>query len=467
MSFKKVFSSLTLKVFLGFWIIALSAMFITRWISIQFIEFDRVSAITPTQQQQIDKISSRVEGLSKRSNINIINLINEKDRRMPKEVWLKSRANNKIFTNSRYARPDVFEAIAKQKFTQAVVTNIRGYELIGPIQITQRRQQFNLFIGKLHRPKDIAGFLHGMPIWLRVFTMIFVTGGLIWLLSWYLIRPLKKLTQASHRFGGGDLTVRLPEFNQRNDEIGNLGQAFNDMAEHLESSIGAQQRLLGDVSHELRSPLTRLQLALSLANKVENKPEELTKYFDRFKIEINRLDEMIAQALQLSRIENQLQQINLQQMCLTDLVEQLIIDIELPLKQKQISLNFKCDKRYHITADVNQLTSAIENIINNAIRYSPESSIIEVVLTAKANLIILTISDQGRGVPINQLEQIFTPFYRTAQARDRVSGGTGLGLAIASKAILAHHGKIYAQAATANEDYPGLKVTIELPYPSI
>ncbi|WNC72567.1 ATP-binding protein [Thalassotalea psychrophila] len=462
----KIFSSLTLKVFLGFWIIALAAMFITRWISIQFIEFDRVSAITPLQQQQIEKVSKRIESIAKKNKTNITKLIADKDRRLPKDVWLKSITNNKIFNNSRFSRPDVNLAIEQQKFTQAVVTNLRGYELIGPIPVIINQNQFNLFIGKLNRPKDIAGFLHGMPIWLRVFTVLLVTGGLIWLLSWYLIRPLKQLTQASHRFGAGDLSVRLPEFNQREDEIGRLGQAFNGMAEHLESSIGAQQRLLGDVSHELRSPLTRLQLALSLASKVDNKPEELTKYFDRFKIEINRLDEMIAQALQLSRIENQLQQINLQQLCLTDLLEQLIIDVDLPLKQKQLSIKFNCKQRYNIVADATQLASAIENIINNAIRYSPENSVIEILLTTENNNVILTISDQGRGVPSNQLEQIFTPFYRTAQARDRVSGGTGLGLAIASKAILAHHGKIFAQTASSNKEFPGLKVTIELPYPS-
>lgn len=466
MPFNKIFSSLTLKVFLGFWIIALSAMFITRWISLQFIDFDRVSAITSFQQQRIDKISTRINGLSKKPKINIINLIANKDRRLPKEVWLKSRANNNIITNSRHKPPEVFNAIKEQKFTQAVVTNLRGYELIGPIRVDFQQQQFNLFIGKPTRPKDIAGVLHGMPIWLRVVTVISVTGGLTWLLSWYLIGPLNKLTQASHRFGSGDLTVRLPEFNQRNDEVGRLGQAFNGMAEHLESSIGAQQRLLGDVSHELRSPLTRLQLALSLANKVDGKPKELAKYFDRFKIEINRLDDMIAQALQLSRIENQLQQMNLQPVNLNELISNIIDDAEYVLKEKLLTVNFDNPVSISITADAQLLASAIENLFNNAIRYSPQSANIDISLNLTQGIVIFSISDQGRGVATEQLQKIFKPFYRTVQARDRESGGTGLGLAIANRAVESHKGRIFAQAANTNNKYSGLKVTIELPYPN-
>ncbi|WOH36662.1 ATP-binding protein [Thalassotalea fonticola] len=466
MGFKKLFSSLTLKVFLGFWIIALSAMFITRWISLQFIDLDRVSAITPFQQQQIDKTSNRIKALSKKPKLNILRLLANKDRRLPKDIWLKSHTTNKIFTNAKLAKPEVFQAIEQQQFTQAVVTNLRGYELVGPIQVTLEQQQFNLFIGKHNRPKDFVGFIYVMPIWLRVFTILTITGGLTWLLSWYLIRPLNKLTQASHRFGSGDLATRLPEFNQRNDEVGRLGQAFNGMAEHLESSICAQQRLLGDVSHELRSPLTRLQLALSLANKVDNKPEELAKYFDRFKVEIDRLDSMIAQALQLSRIENQLHQINLQPVNINVLISNIINDAEYVLKDKQLTVNFINPEPISVLGDQQLLSSAIENLFNNAIRYSPKSTSIEISLIIKQDIVIFTISDQGKGVPEEQLENIFKPFYRTAQARDRVSGGTGLGLAIASRAVDTHNGKIFAQAASENDEFPGLKVTIKLPYPS-
>ncbi|OUS23421.1 hypothetical protein A9Q98_15175 [Thalassotalea sp. 42_200_T64] len=464
MPLRSVFSSLTLKVFLGFWIIAISAILVTRWVSLQFTEFNQVTALNENQQQQLTKTVSRINSLAKRQPGNVLRLIADKDRRLSRGIWLKSRANGKIITNSKYPHPEVLDNINAQKFTQPVALHLFGYQLIGPITITLNNRQYQLFTGKPVRPKDFAGMLKQMPFWLRIFTGLLVTALLSWLLSWYLIRPLKKLTRASEQFGSGDLSTRVPEFDHRFDEVGQLGQAFNSMAERLHASIAAQQRLLGDVSHELRSPLTRLQLALSLANKVEHKPVELEKYFQRFNIEIQRLDEMIAQALQLSRLENQLQQTHLQPVNFNELISNMIDDAEYVLKEKQVTVTFTNPTTINITADAQLLASAIENLFNNAIRFSPASAQIDISLALQNNTIVFSICDQGKGVAAEQLQKIFKPFYRTAQARDRVSGGTGLGLAIASRAVESHHGKIYAQAATADIENPGLKVTIELPY---
>ena len=460
---RKLISSLSLKIFFAFWLMAIIAITSTRWISSQFRDVEKVRALPIEKQQPFIKAKNRLLKQTANNKVPLSKLFNPKNKRLPKEVWLKSPRNKDILTNSIFARPDLVRQVEQHAFENPVILRVRGYELAGPFKLNVRNRDYQMFIGKPIKNKDMAGLWTGMPLEIRILTAVVVTGILAWIFSWYITRPLNRLTQASNHFGKGKLHTRVVSIANRNDEVGQLAKAFNQMAERIQSTLTAQQRLLGDVSHELRSPLTRLQLALSLAQKVEHKPAELEKYFQRFDLELDRLEQMIAQALRLSKLENDLQQLNASVTDIGNLIENIISDNNISIEQKHLVVTYVANTNISLDVDAMLLRSAIENLITNAIRYSPENSEITIELDRSNDEVSISVADQGDGVSSEHLEDIFKPFYRTSLARDRVSGGTGLGLAIANKAVTAHGGHISAKPANENSDKPGLIVTIVLP----
>ena len=231
------------------------------------------------------------------------------------------------------------------------------------------------------------------------------------------------------------------------------------MAEKLEQNIGSHQRLMADVSHELRSPMTRLQIALGLAQQENIAPELLQKHLQRCELEVARLDEMISSVLSLSRMENTISQMELMSVDLKQLLELCIEDAQYIANEKSIAITLKGASTCLTQADPNLLSSAFNNILINAVKYSPPNDTLIVYLTQNGNSFTIDIVDSGTGVPAEDLDKLFEPFYRVAQARDRATGGTGLGMAIAKQAIVAHNGHIYA----INNQSNGLTVTIELP----
>lgn len=459
-------NSLTIKVFIGFWFIAIAAVTVTRVVYDQFFDQQRVEIINKSQKNRANKILKKVSrSINRHSDVPLKKRLTSRQR-LPPGLWFKSEVDGKVYHNSPLDN-DLKDFIKELEFTQAVSVKLAHVHLLGPfklnIKLNDQIIPFQVFIDKPISRQDFAKAFGRLPIGLRLFTALIVTGLLSWILSWYLISPLKKLTLASNTFGQGNLSVRLPEFDLRRDEVGQLGQAFNTMADKLQDSIAAQQRLLGDVSHELRSPLTRLQLALTLAKNLPDHHPNMEKYFSRFDTEINRLDKMIGDALKLSRLENQLQAIQENEIHLSAVMLKIVQDAELMCQPKHIIINKDICPGVSFLGDEQLIYSAIENIVNNAIRYSPEHAQISITLATHKDLIIIKIIDQGPGVDSEHINKIFTPFYRTADARDRVSGGTGLGLAIASHAINCHDGTINAKLASNNKLMPGLAVTIKLP----
>ena len=271
------------------------------------------------------------------------------------------------------------------------------------------------------------------------------------------MRLIKKATTS---LGQGDFSTRVKGVSQLSGELGQLANSFNTMAEQLQQTQSAQRRLLGDVSHELRSPMTRLQMALGLAQQKSTTEQAREQYLHRCQKEITRLDQMIENVLVLSRLENTIQTAESQQVNLNKLVQDIIIDEQFVADEKSINIEMNFSDEICMLADQNLLASAISNVLTNAVKYSPEESIINVSLSINKHNVNLIISDSGNGVPEEALEQLFTPFYRVNLARDRNTGGTGLGLAIAKQAIIAHQGKIFAK----NNSTKGLSVIIQLPY---
>lgn len=294
---------------------------------------------------------------------------------------------------------------------------------------------------------------------IRLIIAVFFSGLICYLLSLYLTRPLHYLGEAANSLASGKLHTRVGHLRgHRNDEIATLSHDFDHMAERLETFIKTKERLLSDISHELRSPLARLQVALEIArNKVlgKAKPE-----FDRMETECLRLNQLIDEILEFARLDKSVQDLTLTEVNLQELLQLIINDAnyEFPSQSSRIILQEK--KEIIMNIDQRLLHRAIENILRNALHYSPENTIIKVNMIVESdNVLHIDIDDQGPGIPEDELNKIFDPFYRVDTSREKKTGGYGLGLSIALKAIQLHNGNIEAYNLTNG----GLRVRISLP----
>jgi two-component system sensor histidine kinase CpxA len=296
---------------------------------------------------------------------------------------------------------------------------------------------------------------------LRIGSMMLVTGLICFILARYLADPVVKLRHATQRFAAGDLSVRVrPQLGHRRDELADLAGDFDAMATQISSLLTAQRRLLGDVSHELRTPLTRLNLALELARR--HAGQDATPALNRIEHEAQQLNALIEQLLALSRLESGDKKPSHVSIDLSQMLSDIVGDshLEADATCRQITVQAEDCFVEGIPAI---LRSAIENVIRNALHHTPENSSIEIRLTCEEKMALLTVRDHGPGVPEMALSEIFRPFYRVDDARDRpkgsASGGAGLGLAIVERAVTSHSGQVHASNAADG----GLVVEIHIP----
>lgn len=279
-------------------------------------------------------------------------------------------------------------------------------------------------------------------------------GGvfLCYLLAYYLTHPVRKLQRAVERFGRGDLAARATS--RRRDELGDLGRTFDRMADRIQILLAAQQRLLLDISHELRSPLARLRVAVELARSGKNRDAAL----DRIEREAERLNSLVGGLLQVTRAEGDPNTLRRQPVRLDQLVQEIVDDASIESQAKGVEIRLVAPPQVTIEGDAELLRRAIENVIRNSIRHAPESTAVDVTLESAPSHAIVRMRDFGPGVPEEALPRIFDAFYRVESDRDRASGGAGLGLSIARRAVELHKGTIRASNAQ-----PGLAVEIDLP----
>ncbi len=271
-------------------------------------------------------------------------------------------------------------------------------------------------------------------------------------------RPLRQLQQQSLQFASGDLTSRVQQAAARNDEIGELARGFNTMASQIGALLQNQQRLLRDISHELRSPLTRAQLAIALEQRQGGGSQ-----LPRLSQELDKIDSMLDELLTFSRLDAGQYQLQLQDLDLTELLEEIIQVNQLEASQKQQQIQLEAPPQCWLQADSRLLARAVENVLRNAIKYSPTGSVIRLQLQIDAGQLQLCVCDQGPGIPESALQAIFEPFYRVSDARTAGAGGTGLGLAIAAQAMKQHQGQITAQNIYQAEQVHGLQICLQMP----
>jgi len=291
---------------------------------------------------------------------------------------------------------------------------------------------------------------------LRIAAVILTAGLLCYALARYLVAPILKLREATRKLADGDLRTRVGT--KRRDELGQLARDFDEMAERIETLIASQKRLTRDVSHELRSPLARMNVALELAKQKSN--DETVSLLERIETESRRLNEMISQILTLSKLETRAEKIEKRELNLTALIEHIAADAEFEAESKNKSVRILRADNCRVLGSDSLLQSAIENVVRNAVRYTKAGTTVEISLKSADEKARVTIRDYGAGVPENELSEMFRPFYRIGEARERKTGGIGLGLAITEQAVSAHDGKISARNAAGGD---GLIVEIEMP----
>jgi two-component system sensor histidine kinase CpxA len=279
-------------------------------------------------------------------------------------------------------------------------------------------------------------------------------------------RPVIRLRQAARELARGKLDTRVSESGPRaglfeGDEFQALVHDFNHMAERLESLVGAQKLLLRDVSHELRSPLARLSVALELSR--EDADPTMENHLNRIQREAERLNELIGQLLTLSSMEAAERADKFEAVSLNQLLKDMLPDAAYEAQQRDASVDLVEEGELVVEGRRELLYRAIENIVRNAIRYTESGTRVEVkvyrVEEKGARWAIVEVHDQGPGIPESELESIFRPFYRVDAARSAHTGGFGVGLAIAERAVKLHDGHLRA----FNHEGGGATVQIRFP----
>ena len=368
-------------------------------------------------------------------------------------------------TNDRYR-----EALLRANRSAGVASTHAGSQYLWSIAVRSASGRRYLFL--LSRPyqegkPSLSSLLRNLRIFgypqLPIGIVIFglTTFGLVLLLT----RPIGKLRAAARDLARGKLETRVPKTDKGNflggDEIQGLAHDFNHMAERLEHLVVAQKMLLRDVSHELRSPLARLSVALELAR--EEAPERMMDQLQRIELEAGRLNRLIGDLLRLSSMEATEAPTGSEEFSLNQVLEEMRADAEFEAQQRSctVLLHSNCD--CIVRGNPELIYRAIENIVRNAIRYTREESVVEIDLSCEGQAgeqtAVLKVRDQGPGIPEDELGNIFRPFYRIDNARQRNTGGFGVGLALTERAVRLHHGEVGA----ANRPGGGLIVTLRIP----
>lgn len=318
--------------------------------------------------------------------------------------------------------------------------------ITGPVTTTHRGREYQLFLLQLKGAGPSP-----QRVMLFVGIALLITAILSYLFARSLVSPILLIQRAAGALATGQWQTRVAGADQRRDEIGTLARDFNAMAAQLERMWLAQQRLLADISHELRSPLTRLQMALGLAHQQQVDPVTLA----RIEREADRMERLIQQLLTLSRAESG--QLTCETLSMNALLSEVFTDARFEANNLGKALELPTLPDVNVTVNADLLRRAAENVLRNALHYAAHQVAVDV--TISATRWALTVVDDGPGLTAQECEQIFTPFYRVSEARERQSGGVGLGLSIAKAAVEMHDGKISA-SPNANG---GLRVTLSFP----
>jgi len=389
---------------------------------------------------------------------------------------LDKRLSTALQNQGPQAARRILRGLPRQMRNHIYLFDENGKELMGRDQMAERLRSRNiqktrreLVDGQnrayqlivLRRPPRGALLEPGMRgIALRLLIAAFISALLSFMIARYLAAPLIRLGAASRRLAAGDMSTRIgPPLAERKDEFGALAADFDEMATRLQDLQRANHRLLRDVSHELRSPLARLRVALEIARNRDSEP--VAGELDRIELESERLEMLVDEVLALLRETSETSPLRREKFDLVELLADLQDVVKYEVAEDAPGIQLNTGEPLLINADRELLWRAFENLVRNALIHTDDGTGVDVAarLAKNKSRIEVYVRDTGPGIPTQQLEKIFQPFYRVQEARDRNSGGHGLGLAIAEAAIKRHGGTIKAQ----NRETGGLEIQVSLP----
>ena len=389
---------------------------------------------------------------------------------------LDKRLSTALQNQGPHAARRILRSLPRQMRNHIYLFDENGKELMGRDQMAERLRSRNiqktrreLVDGQnrayqlivLRRPPRGALLEPGMRgIALRLLIAAFISALLSFMIARYLAAPLIRLGAASRRLAAGDMSTRIgPPLAERKDEFGALAADFDEMATRLQDLQRANHRLLRDVSHELRSPLARLRVALEIARNRDSGP--VAGELDRIELESERLEMLVDEVLALLRETSETSPLRREKFDLVELLADLQDVVKYEVAEDAPGIQLNTGEPLLINADRELLWRAFENLVRNALIHTHDGAGVEITarLAKNKSRIEVYIRDTGPGIPTQHLDKIFQPFYRVQEARDRNSGGHGLGLAIAEAAIKRHGGTIKAQ----NRETGGLEIQVSLP----
>jgi two-component system sensor histidine kinase CpxA len=341
---------------------------------------------------------------------------------------------------------------------ESVFTLGRVWTAASPAAYQQRQFYFVMEVTPL-RGSFVRGALVRPLLW-RVALALVIAGLFCMVLTRHIMTPVRALQSASLRLAAGDLGSRvLPAIAPRDDELADTARAFDQMADRIQDLVQKRQELLANISHELRSPLTRAAVSLELLRRGE------LDVLDQLQSDLDRMNTMIGEILLLTRLDLQTAPAERFPLDLTAMVESIARDAEFEVQYQSKQVVVRASGACTVCADANLLRSCIENIVRNAAHHTGAGTAVEITIIRNASTQAhpyceVVVRDHGPGVPQEALPNLFDPFYRVSQSRDPSEGGTGLGLSISHKVAELHQGFVSASNRT---DGQGLEVVLRLP----
>jgi len=445
--------SLYWKIFLSFWLATILIIITTAWVT---SEIAKKSSIPAREQLFMDSYANAAVATF------------ESGHHAALKKWLAQTGQSKKMTLyllcstgeiiSNQLPPDEIKEITKDLVKEELDDGMLKFgNLIISHEILSTSGRAYRLAAVSEKPLSHFVVIPWAGLTIRLTIAIFISGLICYLLSIYLTKPLRSLRMAAKSLGTGKLNTRVGHFKgHHRDEIDELRDEFDRMAEQLETLVNSKERLLQDISHELRSPLARLQIIMELGRKKANSLAEIE--FARMELECLRLNNLIGEILQFARLDKSVDEIIKNNVNIADILKKIEEDASFEYSESTPRLQLKVQD-FTLCVDERLIHRAIENAVRNALRYSPAKEAVNLELSIDDKNLIIDIMDRGPGVPPDQLEKIFNPFYRVDTSREKKTGGYGLGLSIAQKAVKLHHGEISAK----NRKSGGLWVRIILP----
>ena len=453
------------KIFAGFWLTLLLTGFIVGGLVWQHnkarIERLEILANSPRAEFGVTTLASILREQGRPGLEQTYRQYNKRMRRPP-PVYIVDAAGNELL--GRAVSPLILDKAHAEvsKPNQSSVQQVTTPDGEQFILFVPRRDHRSLMPEREHRFKpyerdmhrNLAGNLPFFPL------LIVLLGSLVFsaILAWYITRPIRHLREATNLFADGKLDTRvMHNFGHRKDEITDLAKDFDHMAEQVQQLVFTQKRLLNDVSHELRSPLARLQVAIEMARQQPDKAHELMQRIEK---ECQRLDELVGELLTLSRLEANVHNNDTDYFDINGLLDSIVTDARFEAESQNKLVAYNKEKETLLKGSIELLRRAFENIIRNAIYYTPENTQVIITTEFENNNIVITVCDAGNGIDEDKLADVFHPFVRIKDDNQNVKiPGYGLGLAIARRAIEIHQGSIKAY----NHPKAGLCIEVTLP----